>query len=235
MESIRILQNTYENLYVLQQPICNFLKNRLPLIPPNWRHLVDEILETRLGYNNHTYFENLDVYYLLTILLSEKVWNPLKELLFDERNFFTNENYKLLKDVKEIRNKISHPTFEIYTKNDYDFWTTRIETAARLFCTELSKLKTELYNSEKESILNFILSKVINPALTNPNIPEKIKISVQDTKKRLELQNTAQGIIYFFQDSLNSLRGKEIKDEFHKNNLLAFEDIKTEVENLYFF
>lgn len=87
MESIRILQNTYENLYVLQKPLCNFLKNHLPLIPPNWRHLVDEILETRLGHNNHTNFENLDIYYLLTILLSERVWNPLKEMLLDERIF----------------------------------------------------------------------------------------------------------------------------------------------------
>lgn len=234
MESIRILQNTYENLYVLQKPICEFLNNRLPLIPPNWRHLVDEILETRLGHNNHTNFENLDVYYLLTILLSEKVWNPLKKLLLDERTFFTNENYNLLKDVKEIRNKISHPTFEIYTYKTFKKWETLIESTARLFGTELSELKSKLYAEEKEKLLNLILSKVVEPALASPNISDGIKKSVQDTKKRLELQNSAQGIEYFFEDSLNSLRGQEIKDEFHKNNLLAFEDIKDEVKSLYY-
>lgn len=103
-----------------------------------------------------------------------------------------------------------------------------------MFGAELSELKSELYDSEKEKLLNLILSKVVNPALENPNVSDEVKTSVQDTKKRLELQDSAQGIIYFFQDSLNSLRGQEIKKEFHKNNLLAFEDIKDEVEDLYF-
>lgn len=108
------------------------------------------------------------------------------------------------------------------------------KTYPRLFGAELSELKSELYDSEKEKLLNLILSKVVNPALENPNVSDEVKTSVQDTKKRLELQDSAQGIIYFFQDSLNSLRGQEIKKEFHKNNLLAFEDIKDEVEDLYF-
>ncbi len=206
----------------------------MPLIPPNWRHLVDEILETRLGKDNYTSFENLDVYYLLVVLLDERVWNPLTDLMIEERNFFTSENRKLLKNIKEIRNKISHPTFEYYTKSDYDFWTAQIESAARLFGAELSELKAELYNSEKEALLNLILSKVVNPALQNPNLSEKMKGSIKNTQERLEQQNSAQGIILFFEDSLNSIRGQEIKNEFHKNKLLAFEDIKDEVENLYF-
>lgn len=122
----------------------------------------------------------------MVVLLDERVWHPLKEMLLDERNFFTNENYKLLKDVQKIRNEISHPSLTIYT------------------------------------------------ALENPNLSEKMKESIKNTQERLEQQNSAQGIILFFEDSLNSIRGQEIKNEFHKNNLLAFGDIKNEVEDLYF-
>lgn len=37
----------------------------------------------------------------------------------------------------------------------------------------------------------------------------------------------------FFEDSLNSLREKEMVADFHNNNLFAFEDIKTAVTKIY--
>lgn len=230
MESIRILQNTYVNLYVLAKPIRDFLQEKLPLVQKDWHWLVDDILQKTLHKYDSADFEKLDIYYYLKILLYKDVWFVLK------KEFHGNwtENKNLLYGILKIRDAISHPSLTIYTKDDYDSWTSEIESAARLFGAEFSELKSELYNSEKEKLLNLILSKVVNPALENPNLSEKMKESIKNTQERLEQQNSAQGIVFFFQDSLNSLRGKEIKEEFHKHNLLAFEDIKDEVENLYF-
>ena len=50
----------------------------------------------------------------------------------------------------------------------------------------------------------------------------------------INIQNTAQGIISFFNDSLNAERGKEICKVLHKNSLKSFEDIKSEVEKSYY-
>lgn len=246
MESIRILQNTYEDLYVLAKPIRNFLQERLPLAFPNsWRRKVDEILEKQDYDEEKSYaykksqsklpeFENLDLYHLLKILLYSEVWNSLKDIFIDECNFFTNENKDLLQTIKEIRNNISHPSPTFYTIDDYREWVSEIKSAARLFKTELSILKSELYAYEKEKLLKIIFEKVINPALASKNIKESTRKSVENTKKRLEMQDSAQGIIFFFEDSLNSLRGKEIVEDFHNNNLLAFEDIKDKVLNAYY-
>lgn len=246
MESIRILQNTYEDLYVLAKPIRNFLQERLPLAFPNsWRRKVDEILEKQDYDEEKSYaykksqsklpeFENLDLYHLLKILLDSEVWNSLKDILIDECNFFTNENKNLLQTIKKIRNKISHPSLVVYTIKDYQLWESKIESAAQLFGTNLSELKVELHKLERRKLLEMILSKVVNPALSNPNIKDKTKNSIENTKLRLEQQNNAQGIIFFFTDSLNSLRGKEIQKELHQNNLQAFEDIQEEVLNAYY-
>lgn len=230
MESIRILQNTYENLYVLAKPVRDFLQEKLPLVQKDWHWLVDDILQKTLHKYDSADFEELDIYYYLKILLYKDVWFVLKK----EFHGNWSENKDILHKVLDIRDTISHPSLTIYTKSDYDLWTAQIESAARLFGAELSELKAELYNSEKEALLNLILSKVVNPALQNPNLSEKMKESIKNTQERLEQQNSAQGIILFFEDSLNSIRGREIKEEFHKNNLLAFEDIKGKVDDLYF-
>lgn len=234
MESIRILQNTYEDLYVLAKPIREFLQEQLPKAFKNWREIIDEIMENQVYNYNYIILEELDIYYLLTILLDKNVWFNLKNSSPNARNFFTKENKDLLFNIKKIRNNISHPSPTFYTIDDYREWVSEIKSAARLFKTELSILKSELYAYEKEKLLKIIFEKVINPALASKNIKESTRKSVENTKKRLETQDSAQGIIFFFEDSLNSLRGKEIVEDFHNNNLLAFEDIKEEVLNAYY-
>lgn len=170
----------------------------------------------------------------ITILLDKNVWFNLKNSSPNARNFFTKENKDLLFNIKKIRNNISHPSLVVYTIKDYQLWESEIESAAQLFGTNLSELKVELHELERRKLLEMILSKVVNPALSNPNIKNKTKNSIENTKLRLEQQNNAQGIIFFFTDSLNSLRGKEIQKELHQNNLQAFEDIQEEVLNAYY-
>lgn len=57
MESIRILQNTYENLYVLAKPIRNFLQEWLPIIyPDTWERKVEEIIDPENNKNHSPEF-----------------------------------------------------------------------------------------------------------------------------------------------------------------------------------
>lgn len=64
MESIRILQNTYEDLYVLAKPIREFLQEQLPKAFKNWREIIDEIMENQVYNYNYIILEELDIYYL---------------------------------------------------------------------------------------------------------------------------------------------------------------------------
>lgn len=124
METIRVLQKTYENLYVLSTPIVLFLEAHLPVLSPNWKNefvdkVIDEIKEGR-NTENRVNLYDLDVYYLIKILRRKEIWYPLKSLFPEEGAFFTDENRKLFKDVQQIRNDISHPSLQKYSYKDYE-------------------------------------------------------------------------------------------------------------------
>lgn len=116
MESIYILQSTYEKLYALANPIRKFLENNLPLISPTWkRECVDEVLKTEFSDGREKFvsywLSELDIYYLLKVLLSNENWEKLK--ILDLRNdFYSDNNRELLFETKEIRNIVSHPRIE---------------------------------------------------------------------------------------------------------------------------
>ena len=92
----------------------------------------------------------------------------------------------------------------------------------------------DFLEQEKTKLINIIEKNVIIPALSCEFLPENIIKSIKNTRTRLNIQNTAQGIISFFNDSLNAERGKEICKVLHKNSLKSFEDIKSEVEKSYY-
>ena len=238
MESIRILQNTYERLFVLAKPVAIFLENNLPLISSQWKYeCIDEVLKTEhkdgsVNYLNRN-LQELDIYYLLKVLLDNHNWESLKNLN-PTNQFFSQINYELLKDVREIRNTISHPQFKDFSLADYKSWIATLESAARLFNSDLNILLEELHLNEKERILNMITSKVTDPALKCPDLDSETKERIMGTQKRLEIQNTAAGIIYFFEDALRARGGKQIKEQLHLHNLKAFEDIANEVFESYY-
>lgn len=237
METIRILQEMYENLYVLAEPVRNFLEEKLPCISSQWkRECVFNILEKDFEADKRNSFdrslEELDIYYLLKVLLDNSVWEPLSILLPDDP-FFTKENRKLLREVKEIRNIVSHPRIKEYTYAEFYDWTRTVERAAELFGIKLDVLKYNLHKKEKEVLLNFIFENVIYPALQSKELSESTLNSIKNTKDRLEMQNTAEGIMAFFSDALNSSTGCKIAEELRQNDLLSFEEITPQVKNLY--
>lgn len=250
METIRILQKTYENLHVLSAPIALFLREQLPPLSPNWKkEFVFDILNDPKEENDKTlsYYERkrrekkeinkeleeLDVYYLLKILTNYKVWNRLIET-YPDNPILTNENKVLLSDIKDIRNEVAHPSLQKHTMDEYALWTDTISKGAELFGFELNGLINELHQAEKEKLLNIVLSKVVNPALAHSGIKDHIRASIENTKDRLLMQNTSEGIIYFFTDALHATGGKHICEKLHECGLLAFEDIYDEVMNAYY-
>ncbi len=238
MESIRILQNTYERLFVLAKPVANFLENNLPLISSQWKYeCIDDVLKTEHKDGTVIYLnrnlQELDIYYLLKVLLDNHNWDLLKNLN-PSNQFFSPINYETLKDVREIRNTISHPQLRNFSLLEYKTWIATLESAAHLFDSDLNILLEELHSNEKQRLMNMIISKVITPALSCPDLDSETKERVLGTQKRLEVQNTAAGIISFFEDALRARGGKQIKEKLHQLNLLAFEDIADEVFESYY-
>lgn len=111
MEIIRILQNIYEELYVARKPLANFLEECLPALSSQWKK---ECVENV----NKNFFE-LDIYYLLQILLDEQNWHNLKNLFPKDEYYFREENRILYKKVRQIRNEVMHPSLSPYTYADF--------------------------------------------------------------------------------------------------------------------
>jgi len=235
MESIRVLQSTYENLYFLAEPVRNFLEEYLPMLSPCWkRDCVYDILKKSLRRDVTIRFDDLDICYLLKILTSEKIWTNLKNILPEKYSFFTKDNFRLLKKVKKIRNEIAHPNLKSYSFRDYDIWEKQILECANLFKVDLEKIKIDYHQKEKKKILDYIYSEVIDCALSDQRVKGPLRTSIENTKERLEKQLTTQGIIDFFSDALQSTRGKKICEELRSLGLKAFEDIKDNVKNIYY-
>ena len=242
MEPIYILQSTYEKLYALSSPIAEFLESMLPCISANWkRDCVDEILkrETDWGeeFINDRIFDELDISYLLKILLSEKNWIPLHEM-FPENNFFVEENYRLLRSVKKIRNSVAHPKLRSYTEKDYNRWNSILEQAAKLFGKELGQLVADLHKSEKEKLFNFISERTFDITMNSPHfkeLPQSKQESIKRTKQRLKDQTTAAGIMALFEDSYFLKKGQPIKEGLEEYKLPTFEDVMDEVKDFYYF
>ena len=83
MESIYILQKTYENLYALSFPVLDFLERNLPRISSTWmRSCVYDVLDKDFSNDDITKRElkEFDIYYLFKVLLTDTNWNSLKNL-----------------------------------------------------------------------------------------------------------------------------------------------------------
>ncbi|MBQ8681087.1 MAG: hypothetical protein IJ530_15250 [Treponema sp.] len=240
MESIYILQKTYENLYALSFPVLDFLERNLPRISSTWmRSCVYDVLEKDFSSEDITKRElkEFDIYYLFKVLLTDTNWNSLKNLDATD-DFYTDYHRSLLFDVKKIRNDVAHPRIEKYTEQDFIDWTGKIEAVANLFGKELGQLVADLHKSEKDRLFNFIAERTFDITMNSPDfkkLPQSKQESVARTKKRLQEQATAAGIMALFEDSYFLHKGQPIKEGLEEYHLPTFENVMEEVKDFYYF
>ena len=142
------------------------------------------------------------------------------------------ESIRILQDT--YRNEVSHPEYWNYEISTYNSWHESLEKAAVALGSSLPELLYELHKPERKKMLDIILNRVVNPALQSKELPPEILKSIEDTKNRLEMQNTASGIMAFFTDALHSERGKQIYEALKKSGLSSFESIEREVRDAYY-
>jgi hypothetical protein len=228
MESIRILQNTYEKLYALTPVLKKFIQTEYDKL--------DKLQKQKIfKFSNIT--QHQDIYYHLRFLIEN--WNILK--LNSKTKFFTEENYRLFvdesgtsKSVYRIRNSVMHPDASEYSIDIYKGWNNTLEEAAKQLNSDLRELMIKLHEKEKNRLLTLIKSEVTTPAINSGKLDEETLKSIIDTEKRLESQLTAAGIVAFFEDALRADNGKNIGKILEDNDLKSFEKIKDDVLAKYF-
>ncbi|MBB5225923.1 hypothetical protein DYE50_11355 [Treponema ruminis] len=239
MESIRILQDTYEKLYAITPKLGNLLETEFSqLNQVDWRdYYVDSFLQKKKVFKkewNHLY--EIDSYYLLELL--KENWNLFREK--SDSNFFNLDNFNLFVNrrnkvsIISIRNEVAHPEYWDYDIETYRAWKKSLDKAAFELGSDMSELLYELHKPEKDKMLSYILDNTTNITLKSEKLSDDIRNSVLKTKSIMEQQTTAAGIIAFFSDALKSLRGQQVVAELKKLGLPLFEDIKDEVFDMYY-
>lgn len=241
MDTIHILQKTYEDLYLARIPLLDFLQERLPIISSQWKkECVERVLEKdnnltvkqKVNQNKKRKdFTQLDIYFLIQILVDERNFRALQTMFPNDLVILNQENLNLFYRIKDIRCTVMHPTFEVFTAKDLKTWENEIVSFVNIFNPNktLQEYRIEFHKKEKENLLTIILEKVINPALNSKNLNSEIKEHIRNTKERLEKQNTAEGVIAFYTDALDSIQGQEIAKVLEDNELLSFEKIRDEL------
>lgn len=248
MESIRILQDTYEKLYVLTAPISNLMQDVFPKWKGDtgWKPYCDKLLDNVSFWKRREWsnFCELDLYLLLHILKNS--WTGLKECFGD---FFNDDNERLFVSDSEfsvlsIRNTVAHPenmepltayyhlphdkTNQKYIK--YKKWDESLEEAAHALGFSLGEEICRVHQKEKEELEKVIFENstfitMNSPEWKNDILSADVKAGIKRTRERIETQSTAAGIMDFFKDAQFLGKGQNIKEELEKYNLPTFESI----------
>lgn len=233
MESIRILQDTYELLYALSFPMGRYLDSHMPKLNSNWfqeKFLASE--KSTKQFEGKTCASDLDIYFQAKLF--KNYWYALQGLYPEEYKFYNGKNLKLINEIQDIRNNIMHVDHNNYTYTDFLGFQKKINEAAILFNTTIDVLMIELHNEEKNKLLNIIKREVLEPAIAYQDLNDDIKASVKDTLNRLSSKSSAREIHDFFKDALNAKKGKEVYAELKKCELKGFEDIINLIDEAYY-
>lgn len=198
METIHILQKTYELLYVARIPLLNYLSDRLPVISSTWKR---DCVERVLNERNSRDFSELDIYYLILILQDKENQSRILEMFPQDRLIY-EDNSKLFLNIKDLRCDIMHPSFVNYTFEDFVRWTNTIESFIHVFNSEksLSDYTLDLHQNEKNRLLNIIKNNVLLPALSLVKIcHKKLKIACKTLWTDLKTSKVQKELFYFLQ------------------------------------
>ena len=107
MESIRILQDTYELLYALSFPMGQYLDSHMKKINENWfQEMFIAHEETKKQFDKKKCASDLDIYFQAKIF--KNYWLALQRQFPEEYKFYNQKNKYLISDIQDIRNNIMH-------------------------------------------------------------------------------------------------------------------------------
>jgi hypothetical protein len=248
-ETIKQYTILYQYILLLKEPTYVFLIQTLQHLSPVtwWEDFIVPVLQRESKEN----FKYLDIADLLNVFKAN--WEKIFKYL--DKSYYKNKydrEYKLVNKVHGIRTCVAHA-------NDIDMSPfILVESLACLLDyarlvrankplvqkLELDWLKYQgalpekpLHLQKDESLKNKILSIIENKVLLNAvscdTLALDIKLSVDRTILRLNSMRTLEEIIGFFNGAASSERGRIVEEALHNNGLLAFADIKDEVNEAY--
>jgi hypothetical protein len=248
-ETIKEYTILYQYLLLLKEPTYIFLIQILQHVSPVtwWEDFIQPILD----YEKKENFKYLDIADLLNVFKMN--WETIFKYLDRKyRKFKYDNEYKLVNKIHRIRTIVAHANdIDMSPRIFVDDLSCLLEYS-RLIRADLSlvqKLELEwmkyqkilpekdIKSSEDKSlrteILSVIENKVLIEAINCETLPPEIKLSVDRTTLRLHSMRTLEEIIGFFNNAMRSERGIVVQDALHKEGLIAFEDIKDEINRIF--
>ena len=239
----------YQYLLLLKEPTYIFLIQVFQHLSPThwWEDFIDPVLQ----HENKENFKYLDISDLLNVFKMN--WENIFRY-FDKRyhKFKYDAEYKLVNKVHWIRTIVAHANDIDMSPSIFTDSLSYLLDYAKLIYAEktlINKLELEWMkysqtipeNQKKKSgeeslrtaVLSVIENKVLLKAVNNNALPADIRLSVDRTTLRLHSMRTLEEIMGFFNNAIRSERGIVVEDALHKEGLLAFEDIKDEINRIY--
>jgi hypothetical protein len=248
-ETIKQYTILYQYILLLKEPTYIFLIQAFQHLSPVtwWEDFIVPVLQRESKEN----FKYLDIADLLNVFKA----NCGKIFSYLDRSYYKNKydrEYKLVNKVHEIRTRVAHA-------NDIDMSPfILVESLACLLDyarlvrareSLVQKLELEWIKQQgalpekarhpqkdeglKTIILSIIENKVLLNAVNCDTLALDIKSSVDRTILRLNSMRTLEEIMGFFNGATTSKRGRIVEEALRENGLLAFADIKEEVNEAY--
>jgi hypothetical protein len=239
----------YQYLLLLKEPLYIFLIQIFQHLSPVtwWEDFIEPVLQQEDKEN----FKYLDISDLLNVFKIN--WERIFKYLDKNYHKYKYDNeYRIVNKVHRIRTIVAHANDIdmsplVFTENlasllDFSKIIHANEKLTQLLEQDWAKYTRQLPSEPpverkgdklREKILSIIEEKVLLKAVNFEALEPGIKLSVDRTNLRLHSMRTIEEIMGFFNNAIISERGMVVQKALHEHGLLAFEDIKDEINTLY--
>jgi len=248
-ETVREYTILYQYLLQLKEPTYVFLIQVFQHISPItwWEDFIEPIIEQE----NKENFKYLDMADLLNVFKIN--WEKIFKYL--DKNYFKykyDKEYRLVSRVHQIRRIVAHANENemnpfifadsllyllSYSKlvNAPDALVRKLGKEYKECKDGLPEKKVKISNEEKirNKIITIIENEVLLKAKSCENLPPDIRLSVDRTAMRINSMRTVDEIVGFFNNAIVSERGVIVQAALYKENLLTFESIKEQINQIY--
>ena len=236
---ISLYTKLFEYLLLLRKPFADFLYKHIKAVYNNDWWNICVVPNVKQLYKKK--MDDLDFYDLLRIQINQ--WKELYTSITGKCNDNANDdNFKLLFNVLNLRNMVSHANENRLFINDvYRQLSILLDFSILINAYEyiLVDLKNDLskYTKEKDTndeikrdkLLNTIITDVLFPAMTCIDLPTETKESILRTMTVIQNTKTADEIYDFYSGALQSSKGQKSYKSLKEHNLTTFEDIRDKI------